>query len=366
MSWSSKTRTPIPGWRFLVLIPPGEGRIFTASRQGITHVHRVKVPQGDGSTVSSLERTTVKPRRHIPDSTYLVTRRCLEGVYRLVPDGKVNAILLYCLLYASQKHGIKLHGFCFMSNHFHLVLTAPKTQLGEFMHWLDLCTSKCLNCLYGRRGTIWEPGTYSSQELHRKEDIVSKLAYVACNPVQAALVKRPGQWPGNISLPRHFLEGYDFTATRPKVFFRQAEDGLPRSVSLALTVPRAFRSRGEFRSLLEEAIRRRSGDIHCDLLRTKRKYVGKTKLRMDPNHRPGNPSIKRDRQPYIACEDRVLRKELIEEYQLFWSEHRRARRLFREGKRGVLFPHGTYWWRVQGGVRCRRGPPGCGAMFDSG
>ena len=167
-------------------------------------------------------------------------------------------------------------------------------------------------------------------------------------------------------MPRHFLEGYDFTATRPKVFFRQAEDGLPRSVSLALTVPRAFRSRGEFRSLLEEAIRRRSGDIHCDLLRTKRKYVGKTKLRMDPNHRPGNPSIKRDRQPYIACEDRVLRKELIEEYQLFWSEHRRARRLFREGKRGVLFPHGTYWWRVQGGVRCRRGPPGCGAMFDSG
>ncbi len=195
-------------------------------RQGITHVHRVKVPQGDGSAASSLERTTVKPRRHIPDSTYLVTRRCLEGVYRLVPDGKVNAILLYCLLYASQKHGIELHGFCFMSNHFHLVLTAPRAQLGEFMHWLDLYTSKCLNCLYGRRGAIWEPGSYSSQELHRKEDIVSKLAYVACNPVQAALVKRPGQWPGNISLPRHFLEGYDFTATRPKVFFRQAENGL--------------------------------------------------------------------------------------------------------------------------------------------
>ena len=67
-------------------------------RQGITDVHRVKIPQSDGSTVSSLERTTVKPRRHIPDSTYVVTRRCLEGPLcqdsgRLAPDGKVNAIL---------------------------------------------------------------------------------------------------------------------------------------------------------------------------------------------------------------------------------------------------------------------------------
>lgn len=305
----------------------------------------------------------MKPRRLLAGATYLLTRRTYEGIFRLAPTPEINNILLFCLLHACEQHKIQLHGFCFMSNHFHLVVTDPHRKLSHFMHWLNLYTSKCLNVLHGRRGLLWAPGSFDLQELHRTEDVLEKLVYVICNPTRAELVKKPAQWPGELSLPRHYAEEFKFSARRPEVFFKKdgdEKDGedLPRTVSRGLVIPRGFGSREEFRSRLEEGIRRRCQDIADELLRKGRKFTGRKKLSLDPEERPATAIHERKIRPVITCGDRVMRTELLAGYQVFWELHRGAQKQVQAGARDVMFPEGANWWCEYGGMRMACGPPG--------
>ena len=63
------------------------------------------------------------PRRVLPNTTYLVTRRCLGRRFLLRPDDALNNLFIYCLGLAANKHGIEVHAVGAMSNHYHLVLT---------------------------------------------------------------------------------------------------------------------------------------------------------------------------------------------------------------------------------------------------
>jgi hypothetical protein len=58
------------------------------------------------------------PRRVLPNRTYLITRRCSERRYFLRPDPQVTWIFEYLLALACERHGVELHGFVCMSNHY--------------------------------------------------------------------------------------------------------------------------------------------------------------------------------------------------------------------------------------------------------
>ena len=75
-----------------------------------------------------------KPRRVLPGSTYLITRRCLGRQFLLRPSRDVNQVFLFCLAHSARMCGIEVHAFCVLSNHYHLVVTDPLARLPEFMH----------------------------------------------------------------------------------------------------------------------------------------------------------------------------------------------------------------------------------------
>ena len=85
------------------------------------------------------------PRQILPGVTYLITRRCAQRQFLLRPSPRVNQIFRYCLAYAARRFDIRLHAYCVLSNHYHLVLTDPKARLPEFMHWLNAYLAKSLN-----------------------------------------------------------------------------------------------------------------------------------------------------------------------------------------------------------------------------
>lgn len=70
-------------------------------------------------------------------STVAIVRRCSEERFFLKPSRWVNQILSFLLAHYATKHGIELHGFAFMANHFHLVLTDPRGRLPLFMGEFD-------------------------------------------------------------------------------------------------------------------------------------------------------------------------------------------------------------------------------------
>ena len=57
------------------------------------------------------------PRRVVPGTTYLLTRRCTQRRFMLVPRGIVPKLFGYCVALAAERHGIQVHAVTCMSNH---------------------------------------------------------------------------------------------------------------------------------------------------------------------------------------------------------------------------------------------------------
>jgi putative transposase len=317
------------------------------------------------------------PRCVRAGTTLLVTRRCLLRMFLLRPSAVVEHVFSYCLAQAATRHGIEVHGFCVLSNHFHIVCTDVRGELPKFMEWLDGVVARALNVHYGRSESFWAPGSYSAVTLGDRDAILDKIAYTITNPVAAGLVADPAEWPGLISLPEH-VGVRTVSATRPSIFFRTTNDAddaadgsararrrrakpaaepLPDRASIAITKPRAFYdvTDAAYRRLLRAAV-----DEHLTKIRTRRAAEGltgwlgaKKVLAQDPFDSPRPTSPDGSLNPRIACKDRWRRVQLLTTQRAFWQEYREARDRYRTGDRDVLFPPGTYWLRVQFGACCR-------------
>lgn len=147
--------------------------------------------------------------------TYAVTRRCLQQRWFLRPSPQVNSIVRFLLARYAKRWGIKLHAWTFMSNHFHLVLTDPAGMLPRFMSELCSMLSRTLNKVLGRSDRLWESRPYTAEEIKDETDLVFKLAYVACNPVAARVVKNPHHWPGVIGIPSAKTLGVEQVVEQP-------------------------------------------------------------------------------------------------------------------------------------------------------
>jgi len=98
---------------------------------------------------------------------------------------------------AVVRRPIRLHSFCAMPNHFHLVLSPESdTQLPRFMHWLTGTHGirwRTANNTLGE-GAVYQ-GRYRAIPVHTEEHFLSVARYVERNPLRARLVERAEQWP---------------------------------------------------------------------------------------------------------------------------------------------------------------------------
>ena len=287
------------------------------------------------------------PRPVLKGTTYLVSRRCSERRFFLRPSRLVNEVFLFLLAVAAERFGIRVHLFCVLSNHFHLLLTDPKARLPSFMQYLDGFVARVVNLLIGHKEALWDPGQYSAVELATPEDVLREAVYVLANPVAAGLVRFGHLWPGLWSAPGR-VGGEPFLAKRPKHFFSE-EGSFPAEASLRLTVPPGFASAEEFRSRLVAGLEEREAEA----AREHHSFLGEVKIRMQrPTDRPRTKEERRSLNPRVAAADKQTRKALLERLLAFTRAYREAWLEWVEGKRKVVFPAGTYLMRVQHGAAC--------------
>jgi REP element-mobilizing transposase RayT len=287
------------------------------------------------------------PRQVIPGSTYLVTRRCTQRQFLLKPSRVVNEIFLYVLALAAERYAIRIHAYCVLSNHSHLVLSDPHARLPAFLQFLDGIVAKALNALHGRWENFWAPDTYSAVKLATTSDILDKLTYVLANPVAAGLVPHGRQWPGLWSAP----ERIDTTieARRPDFFFGR-NSTLPEKVTLRVSRPPGFQSTESLRRDLSASLahrERRAARKHGGT------FLGIAKvLAQRPTSRPRTAEPRRGLNPRVAARDKWKRIELLQDLVEFLRAYYDAWLARRAGRRRVIFPYGTYHLRVQHGVPC--------------
>ncbi len=295
--------------------------------------------------------TMTAPRQVLPGTTYLVTRRCAQRQFLLRPSKTTNAIFLYVLSVAARRFGMKIHAFCVLSNHFHLVLTDPFARLPAFEQYLDSLVARAVNASLGRWESFWAPSSYSAVALVSPADVVEKTAYVLANPVAAGLVRFGREWPGLWSGPE-LVGGAVLRAPRPTTFFRQ-DGSMPEEAELQLSIPDAFETAAKFRDRVVEALGAAEARAHSVFDGCGRGVLGRARvLAQKPQARPAAGEPRRELSPRVAGRDKWKRIEALARLLDFVGRYRAAWRARRAGDLTALFPPGTYLLRVAHGVAC--------------
>ena len=292
------------------------------------------------------------PRFVAPGITYLLTRRCFGRRLLLRPGPEINRIFKFCLAVAAARTGIRIHNYCLLSNHYHIVATDPHGTVPVFMHWLNEYVAKCVNAKLGRWESFWAPGSYSSVALGDDEAVVERLVYTYTNPVSACLVRTQTEWPGARSEPDD-MGGAAEIVQRPDGFFRD-NGPVPETAVLRLVPPPVFHDdRSSWLPVLRERIRVRESEICAKFDREGRRFLGRRRvLRQSPRSRPGNAEPRRGLNPRVAARDKWKRIESLQRLKGFLSDYRAAWKMFSEGDRSAVFPFGTYAMRLRFGVAC--------------
>jgi len=92
-------------------------------------------------------------------------------------------------------HDLKLHAYCLMTNHVHLLVEPPNARaLASFMKRVAGRMTRYRNRLEGRTGTLWE-SRYKSSPVQRDSYLLTCCRYIELNPVRAGMVQYPEDYP---------------------------------------------------------------------------------------------------------------------------------------------------------------------------
>lgn len=134
-----------------------------------------------------------KPRIWYPGAIYHLMER---GVRRLdiFQDDFDRVVFMEILKNELNKNGCKLHAYCLMSNHFHLLLETGDIGIGIFMKALASKYAMQYNHRYSLKGHVFE-GRYSSFLVETDEYFLQTSRYIHLNPVKAKMIDRPEDYP---------------------------------------------------------------------------------------------------------------------------------------------------------------------------
>ena len=294
-----------------------------------------------------------RPREVLPGRTYLITRRCTQRQFLMRPDAATNEAFVYCLAVAAERHGIEVLFTIAMSNHHHTGIFDPNGEYPAFLEYFHKLFAKCQNALRGRWENFWSSEQTSVVRLLDAEDVLNKLVYAACNPVEAALVELALQWPGVSSL-RPMLSGINLTAKRPAHFFR-ADGTMPDVVTLQFVRPVEFRqlSYREWIDLIVERVKRREKELRFERAKMGRAILGvRAVLQQRWSSRPRSGEVRRGVCPRLGAINKWRRREALLTNKSFLVAYYEARSALLSGIRAALFPCGTYWLKRFAKVTC--------------
>ncbi len=297
------------------------------------------------------------PRRIIAGTTYLLTRRCTQRRFMLVPRGVTPKLFGYSVALAAERYGISVHAVMCLSNHWHAVVTDPEGHISEFSRDVHSLVARALNAHFGRWEAFWSSQRLSLVELVDKDDVWEKLVYTLSNPVEAGLVATSSAWPGFGSKPEDALSGGQ-NIKRPNTRFF-ATSRLPEEVSLRVSAPPQLAALGK-KAFVQEFRERVTKSESAIRARHDKPFMGPHAVkRQRRDGRPKTHARRRGLHPAIASRNRSRRLAMLKELRRFRDAYREARERWVNAKADekVVFPAGTYKMRMYPGVVCERPPP---------
>jgi putative transposase len=169
-------------------------------------------------------------------AVYFVTFTVVNWIDLFIRD-EYREIIIQSLIYCQKNKGLRVHAYCIMSSHIHLIISAqPDCKLTDIIRDMKSYTStalkKCIKehshesrrewlvWLFERAGKknkrnndfqLWQQHNHPI-ELTTKEMENQRLDYVHNNPVEAGFVNDPTAWQwSSCGLCRIYMKNSRFT-----------------------------------------------------------------------------------------------------------------------------------------------------------
>ncbi len=135
-----------------------------------------------------------RPQRStFPYGVYHLTSRGVDG--RLIfMDDDDRSYFVQLLLRVTERFAWKLHVYCLMGNHFHLIVECGQPALSKGMERLNGRHASGFNARHRRVGHLFQRG-FESRLIADDAYFEEACNYVLANPVRAGLCTRAAAWP---------------------------------------------------------------------------------------------------------------------------------------------------------------------------
>lgn len=135
-----------------------------------------------------------KPRIHFPGAFYHVILRGNGG--QDIFHSNQDRLHLYQLIQEGvDRFACRIHAFCFMTNHIHLVVQVGDIPLAKIIQNLSFRYTRYINKQNERVGHLFQ-GRYKALLVDTDGYLLELIRYIHGNPIRAGLVQDPGlyQW----------------------------------------------------------------------------------------------------------------------------------------------------------------------------
>lgn len=129
-----------------------------------------------------------KPRLHVEGGFYHVILRG-NGGEKIFFSNRDRDRLFLLIQEGIERFQYRLHAYCFMTNHIHLVMQVGKLPLSKIIQNISVRYTKYINKLKKRTGHLFQ-GRYKALLIDADTYLLELVRYVHNNPVRAGIVKK--------------------------------------------------------------------------------------------------------------------------------------------------------------------------------
>lgn len=94
----------------------------------------------------------------------------------------------------AQQYGVRIHGYCLMTNHYHLILETPQANLSQAVQWLNVAYATYYNRRHRLCGHLFQ-GRFKALLLDSGRYLEAVSRYIHLNPVRAGIVADARRYP---------------------------------------------------------------------------------------------------------------------------------------------------------------------------
>ena len=286
-----------------------------------------------------------------PDKVHLITSRTAAAELLLVPGMELNGILGGVLARYAELFRVDVFGYCFLGNHYHLLVRAPEALLPRFVENLNREIAHRINRLLQRRLPLWGR-RYDDQVTVEATDALEALLYIVTNPVKHGLVRHPRSWPGIDSFkqllsekPREFY--FTHYSEYKKAKHRALSRGEQVRISdyqtkhtLSLSQLPIFEglSQAERTEKIEQLIEKRVTKLVRERLASGKGFVGRKVLLRQPKRGVFPKTVSNSPRPPCYTKNPIAGQEYVENMKQKREVYSVASFRYRSGDLNVEFP----------------------------